>query len=419
MLGFDTKKVDGLLEQIEKDIMRIDNLTSENIKLEVLRQERQPKSTVNYWQIIRDRASRLFEILSSRWSRQCDCEKVHCASLKLEVRDGGLVSTSAGIRFGVLFSYDETTPPATATTSILQDLEIETVECQPRSEMKAKSVRHTQSAKKVVGFSSPPSLDDSDPSATKIMRNGQATPVDEHSRLAITTHQATRIMSLCSIMGQTHRNAVCIGFLDDNSWQHNIYSASCQKLKKSTPVSLHQTLALGLSTKEKYKIALTLASTLLQLSTTPWLQESLGIRDIHFHPEDSNAIGEPYINKSFSPNPNQAPRPVSQSRTWVRNEAIFGLGVLLIELSYGHPLLTYKTDSDLSEGKETYFTEYAVATRLAQGISQREPEYYASAVTRCVHCTFNTAPNFENGALQQDFLDGVVQPLQKLCKVLS
>ena len=402
MLGFDGKKINALLEQIDKDIARINDLTSENIKLEVLRQEQQQKITVSYWRTVRDRARRLYDTLSSRWSRQCDCDKRHCASLKLEVRNGDILSTSAGIRFGVLLSYDETNSHATAAAvaSILQDIEIETIECKPPDEEKSVPSRPPRQAK-VVGFSSPPS-------------SGA-----QHSSPTLTASRAARILSLCSIMGQAHQDAACIGYLDDNSWQHNIYFASYRKLKHPAPVSLYQTLELGISTKEKYKIALTLASTVLQLSTTPWLKESVGSHDIHFHPEDSNLMGEPYISKTFNTEADRPPRSMSQSRTWVRNEAIFGLGVLLIELSYGRPLLTYKTPSDLSEGKETLFTEYAVATRLAQGISQREPEKYTNAVMRCVFCTFTTAPDMENRALQEEFLDGVVQPLQELCDVLS
>ena len=65
MLGFDGKKINALLEQIDKDIARINDLTSENIKLEVLRQEQQQKITVSYWRTVRDRARRLYDTLSS------------------------------------------------------------------------------------------------------------------------------------------------------------------------------------------------------------------------------------------------------------------------------------------------------------------------------------------------------------------
>ena len=409
MLGFDSKKIDELLAQIEKDIMRIDGLTSENIKLEVLRQTRQRKSITSYWQGVRERALRLYETLYSSWSCQCSCGQKHHAGLKLEARSARISSAvSIGIRFNVVFSNGG----SSLVNKSSHTVEIVPIECTPSSSVKSIPIP-SQKRKQVVFENDLPSKS---PGTNLHLQNGTPKPISSSKNVH---SPATRISSLCQTLGRSYQDTTCIGFLDDSPWQHYIYPTNDQKPVPSTPLSLYQTLSQSIATKEKYALALILASTLLQLHATPWLKGCKSMHDIEFYPVSSNTIGEPYINKSFTSGPGQVAPPTSESRAWVRNEAIFTLGVLLIELSYGRPLLAYKTAADLNEGKETMFTEYSVATRLAQNMAQREPPNYASVVMRCVFFTFDTPADLESAALQDRFHHDVIMPLQELNDILS
>ena len=103
-LGFDRKKIDKLLDQIEKDISNIADLTQNNVQLEPLRREMQRKSNTVYWQRIRNHARRLYEAISSRWL--CDCEHEHEARLKLQVRNFCDSKDISQLRFSLLFSFD-------------------------------------------------------------------------------------------------------------------------------------------------------------------------------------------------------------------------------------------------------------------------------------------------------------------------
>ena len=104
-LAFDNDKMNRLLEQIERDISRIDNLTQKNVKLELLKQEKRRKSNTFHWQRIRNHAKLLFDAISPRWL--CDCEHEHRASLKLQVRRVYDDENSSRPRFSLIFSFDD------------------------------------------------------------------------------------------------------------------------------------------------------------------------------------------------------------------------------------------------------------------------------------------------------------------------
>lgn len=122
--------MDKLLEQIERDVSWIDNLTQGNFKLEPLRQERRRRSNILHWQRIREHAKLLFNAISSHWL--CDCEYEHKASLKLEIRRICDHERSSRPRFSLMFSFDDTTFNAMSTPWDWRAVEIESIEASTR-----------------------------------------------------------------------------------------------------------------------------------------------------------------------------------------------------------------------------------------------------------------------------------------------
>lgn len=118
--------MDKLLEQIERDVSRIDNLTQGNFQLEPLRQERQRRSNILYWQRIREHAKLLFYAISSRWL--CNCKCGHKASLKLEVRRVCDQEKSSRPRFRLIFSFDDAAFDSVSTPWDWRAVEIESFE---------------------------------------------------------------------------------------------------------------------------------------------------------------------------------------------------------------------------------------------------------------------------------------------------
>jgi hypothetical protein len=120
-IGLDSDKLDKLLEQIEKDIFRIEKLTEKTIKLEPQRQELHRKSNTRGWQNIRDCAKSLFVALSTQW--RCDCKHAHETCLKLELPKPELVDNQ-DIIFGILFSYGAPSNPGATVPWNWRDVEI-------------------------------------------------------------------------------------------------------------------------------------------------------------------------------------------------------------------------------------------------------------------------------------------------------
>ena len=180
----------------------------------------------------------------------------------------------------------------------------------------------------------------------------------------------------------------------------------------------------------RYNLSLILASTLIQLSKTPWLDESWGLDDIHMlNCRDNTFVTEEiYVFRKFVTRSSRTDDVKIQSRSWLQNETVFAFGVLLIELSFGQRLHQYKTpkggygNADYMEGgqgNDTIFTEYSIATRLVQELANHEPLKYAEAAKRCIFFNFETTnPDIENPNFQEQFHRGVITPLQELCDVL-
>jgi hypothetical protein len=230
---------------------------------------------------------------------------------------------------------------------------------------------------------------------------------------------AYKINNLCKDLTQCYNVKYCIGFLEDQSWQHHVYCVpgpgSSNQISDVIPV---KEVIYGnnsrMSTIDKYALASTLASAVLQLYNTPWLPTAWSSGDIFMLKTTTGSTlpSQFYVSQTFDSARTKST--ITKRRRFVKNEMVFALGVALLELSYGQPLLSLKTPDDLNdEGMEDSITEFSIAKRLAYRINEREMENYAKSVLRCVTCNFDTfSCDFENRVFREKFLNGVVAPLR-------
>ncbi|KAF7507654.1 hypothetical protein GJ744_010207 [Endocarpon pusillum] len=150
------------------------------------------------------------------------------------------------------------------------------------------------------------------------------------------------------------------------------------------------------------------------------MNDSWDLSDIFFVNDTSvntavPELGQAYVSRSFASKPKSTDIKW-RSRSFIQNEMVFALGVALLELSFGRPLLSFKTQDDLdSHGQETMFTEYSIAHRLIKNIDSRELPYFASAVTRCIRLNFDTnSTRLDDSEFMHMYYRGVVEPLQNL-----
>ena len=230
--------------------------------------------------------------------------------------------------------------------------------------------------------------------------------------------------------------------MDDQRRRHHLYRVSSPLLTCAAPrtVSLRDLLArrggppgfqsstaitapgiLELSYRDRLRLAVTFASTALQLCSTPWLNETWGKEDIFFLEGTEEPITKnSYVLKSFSSS-NSTPQPDGSAVTSgalrppvsIRNRALFALGVVLIELAFGKSLDDMRDPADLEEGG-SMLVDWVTANRLSNIISSNDSGRYADAVSRCVRCEFNHRnPNLDDESFRKVVYHNVVAPLEE------
>ena len=253
--------------------------------------------------------------------------------------------------------------------------------------------------------------DSTQPASNTPTRTSSSLPLDP---------MMTQIQSICTAFKDSKGDETCLGFIVDESFmRHQIYPTRALHPGPATSVSLYKRLTSGqqnrntkLTRKERLQLALTLASTVLQLHKTPWLSERWGKKDILFL--NGNV---PYVSRTFlgaGQPPAQVLDAPSKSLPVVRNETIFALGVILIELCLGSALEEMRSPEDLSEdGTPNALTDYLTARRMINEVYDEGGGRYGDAVRRCVHCEFDQRiASLDVEVFRKCFYQGVVQPLE-------
>ena len=176
----------------------------------------------------------------------------------------------------------------------------------------------------------------------------------------------------------------------------------------------------GFAQRDRLQLAVTLASNVLQLHETPWLDENWGKDDIVFIQRSEQTIyDQPFVLQRFG----QANRPPSHSvppsmRRIIRNQTLYALGVSLIELWYGRAIseLRKPEDGPLGTGNAQIdpMTEWNTVDRLVDELYSEAGGKYADAVRRCTRCDFDRrASSLKDIAFQKAVYQGVVAQLKE------
>jgi hypothetical protein len=282
-------------------------------------------------------------------------------------------------------------------------------------------------AKKTVRFMSPsPSWD------------GTAA---QHDELSLKTHSLLRDVDLCSEPQRSHVSskseaARCIGVLAHTAGSRYLLSfdshedtfppnSESKPLKFISLASLFATSqgankAARLSFFDRVRLARLLATAVLQFHATPWLKHTLCSKDVFFHSVDSSIIktisvqNEVYLNTAIrGPDCPALRGSPFRSPPRVRNQQLFALGVILIELAYEAPLHSLQKPTDVASHDDQN-TDYYIADRVRLTVSSMLGPMYADLIRKCIHCDFGRGNNLEDPALQESFYVEVVQGLEEL-----
>ncbi|KAI4272933.1 MAG: hypothetical protein LQ337_004977 [Flavoplaca oasis] len=227
------------------------------------------------------------------------------------------------------------------------------------------------------------------------------------------------IDDLCHSLRSTNEceEKSCVGRLENEQSSYSIYAVSRCAYQAVDATNLYELLSQNqgpstaisnrLTRKIRLQLAVILASTALQLHTTPWLDSSWNGKIISFH---QGALNHPYISKVFT---KATPTQSIEKPTLgpVRNQTLFALGILLLELSTGKPLDSFKDPQNSGP-----FEEFVTASQVLQAISEEESPNYYGAAEACIYCNFRGSAkdlNLGNDAFRQAFYEDVVVPLEE------
>ncbi|EDU40467.1 predicted protein [Pyrenophora tritici-repentis Pt-1C-BFP] len=269
-------------------------------------------------------------------------------------------------------------------------------------------------------------------SLTKSVSFGSLPPYAVHdpANKALPSHE--EVKDLCASIQQLRDRASTIGFsLDNKNKLRSAYLIDSTEayIPTSESVSLeslleHPPLVNGrrckLSMKERYSLALTLASSVLYLNSTPWLASEWTARDILFHRTSNTLrpvdIERPYLCPMMDECSKGAPNSPNAGASI--NKVLSALAISLLELYFGTTAEKYRmleiegdvadpcTDQDpLKLCVLAYTWMYNESGNLSAA--------FRNAVRHCIHGFSEHDANLQDVDFLQAAVENIVLPLQE------
>lgn len=390
------------------------------------------KGMRHFWR----QTDKLYGLLNRSWD--CQCRELHSASLLLQHR------TAATTDFQLfLFSGtgEQGNPENVFWTG--QEAKIRVLEDQSSIKRTSKSRVSFTSSTTTIAAAAGPQIAITQISAST-HRVGQEA-ADSYDKTM------TRIISLCEEIPRFRsKDSQAQPFLlgDDHC------SISLQPLQRPAKspdptiskdmISLETLLRRGssrrLTRQARYLIGLTLASSYLQLKSSPWISHSWDKRDILFFKKESAMcdvqVEQPYISRGFEKGTSPGDENNEDNddggiitrpgRLELDDRTLKSLGIMLLELCFDTALEEYgprmeymRQTPRTEETKQTtadLFLDVAAAFEWSEHVAAEAGPEFSDAVTWCL----TTTPNSSGQGRQPDtwrdeLFEKVVQPLKHCC----
>ncbi|KAF2182091.1 hypothetical protein K469DRAFT_691691 [Zopfia rhizophila CBS 207.26] len=428
--GISRSQYEGLLSDLRSYNQALAQLTDQSRDLEKTRGQSKSHSCPNF-KALQIHARRLYTTIRSGW--RCGCRE-HTVNLRLESRSQKVQKEEdvlEQIPFRVIFSYGTVSNSASAVTSSWQwkEADIRFIKDNPKCVPLSPFIGNNQTAVRNSNKKRRVCFDNIElpPRQTTIIETTHV-PQPTPALNPTTNHIQDLCKAIATLQQQNGDN--CMGYLlDELQRKYGIYlrdpPITCRQ--RWTTYSLKDILAQNstvgrpLTKHDALKIAVHLASSVLQLYKTPWLVEDWGKEDILFiHRPGASLYDHPFVSCGFS-----HLRSSAEEMEWVstgtspynviRNQTLFTLGILLIELWYGKSMDDLKTTDD-TNNRGTPNDAWCTANRLIKDNEIRDNAgfLYAEAIERCIWCDFGQREtDLEDEKFQKIVYERVVALLQK------
>ncbi|KAF2262113.1 hypothetical protein CC78DRAFT_546154 [Lojkania enalia] len=413
--GMSKKTIKGLLEELDECNKELERFSDRSEKLEVNRRATKPSFAARLQQI-QGYAQSLHAVLSSSWS--CSCQSYHKTSLQLEPR-GNIYASGAkkaksaakGTSFIVSFSSagDMNHQPWTWQEAVIRVEEDN--DCEPVK----------------------PALK---PKMTKSVSFGEKPPPPYTPTPDLVTSLSPALQEvndLCASIQQLHKSTSLIGFSFDSKRLRGVFPIAHQQDMKAMSLSReiitldellkHPPLingkALKLSKKERYSLAVTLASSTLQLNSTPWFPDEFKAKDILFYwtlagprPID---IEHPYVRSelvALSEDGSLAQKPRGFGS---KNTVLLALAIALLELYFGVSAEEHQA-AEQGPTAAPFDANPLMLCTIAYDWTETEKENlsaaFLGAVRHCLRCFSDPGASLQDSEFLQAAVEGIVLPLQ-------
>jgi hypothetical protein len=183
-----------------------------------------------------------------------------------------------------------------------------------------------------------------------------------------------------------------VGYISDGcGHDFNLFSEPADAtIKSSTTLAEVYRKQSRLSSKNRVQLALTLAWSVLQISSTSWLKGNW-TKDNIVLVMDKSTGPLPYLCHRFESSRRDSklstlsPTTRDQVGEWVNNTSLFALGVFLLEMCYDQPIEELATSKEKNENGETSdYTPILTAMRLSMLAQEELGVCYAQAIKACL-----------------------------------
>ena len=176
---------------------------------------------------------------------------------------------------------------------------------------------------------------------------------------------------------------------------------------------------LCLSQRDRLSLALTLASSVLQLGGTQWLPKQWGTDQIfillnqqpHTAAPTLDHI-DPYVSYNTELAVPDEEMTSATTRYAPRNKILLSLGIVLMELCLGKPLEDMKIAGDCVINMDEASRQLTTARRQLFRIYGKAGENYGDVVERCLECPFDVPEaKIEDEEFEKEVFHQIVTPL--------
>ncbi|KAK1754870.1 hypothetical protein QBC47DRAFT_382022 [Echria macrotheca] len=250
------------------------------------------------------------------------------------------------------------------------------------------------------------------------------------------THDLLLVPDFCEHFGTLGLNVRtqdrCLGYLGGKCIQR-FYAPPPDRRFSGEPRSLAAILAWvsEYSITKMLPIALTfhiagsMAASILQFHSTPWLPQTWRTQDVMFFSagdpseEQIPRLSPPYFQAELTKASTirvTANETAETAVTGARNEILFRLGIVLLELGFSRPwhIIRELGSSALPPNRQS---DYHIADKLCTILTMQMGTRYPKMVRRCIGCDFGLSEpqdDLESEELQAGFLADVVLALRGL-----